>query len=109
MGWCHEFGVDIDERCDHQMVPNAHACRCEACGAICEGRFEGCARVWAPGPLEIKIVRPPRDSRRGQRGGVLPPSTRLATARAASNGKVDTPAVAKSEVRWPPPEPAHID
>jgi hypothetical protein len=70
MGWCHEFGVDIDARCDHPMAPDGESCRCDVCGAVCEGRFKGCAPVWARGAVDSEIVRPPRHGRRWQRATI---------------------------------------
>ncbi len=56
MGWCSEFGVEIAS-CDHPMVAGADACHCDVCGARCEGRFDGCADVWARGPVQVDFVR----------------------------------------------------
>ncbi len=56
MGWCSEFGVEIAS-CDHPMVAGADACHCDVCGTRCEGRFDGCADVWARGPVQVNFVR----------------------------------------------------
>lgn len=47
MGWCHEFGAEIAPGCAHVMVAGENGCACKECGAVCRGRFAGCARVWA--------------------------------------------------------------
>jgi DNA repair exonuclease SbcCD ATPase subunit len=62
MGWCHEFGPQITESCDHPMAAGPSSCSCERCGAFCTGRFGGCADVWdkAPGstvPVPLATVR----------------------------------------------------
>ena len=56
MGWCHEFGSQIQEGCDHPMTAGEAACSCEACGVSCPGRFAGCATVWARGPRPVKLA-----------------------------------------------------
>src|SRR3954466_2656139 len=58
MGWCHEFGPDITENCGHPMTAGSSHCYCEECGVICEGRFAGCAEVWARGPKDVSLIRP---------------------------------------------------
>lgn len=58
MGWCHEFGSQIAEGCDHPMTAGSSSCHCEQCGIVCEGKFAGCASVWAAGPREVTLVRP---------------------------------------------------
>lgn len=51
MGWCHEFGAEIETGCGHPMVAGSTACSCAECGTLCKGRFEGgCEAVWARGP-----------------------------------------------------------
>jgi hypothetical protein len=51
MGWCHEFGAEIDVGCGHPMVAGSDACSCAECGTLCKGRFEGgCEAVWSRGP-----------------------------------------------------------
>jgi hypothetical protein len=60
MGWCHEFGAQIETGCDHPMVAGEAACHCDQCGVICEGKFAGCEAVWAAGPREVEFDRPPR-------------------------------------------------
>ena len=57
MGWCADFGCRISDGCDHAMVAGAGACTCHSCGVRCEGRFHGCADVWAAGP---RPGEPPR-------------------------------------------------
>lgn len=63
MGWCHEFGVEIDERCSHPMTAGAGACTCSECGTVCRGRFEGgCEAVWRRGPRHGAPARPSSES-----------------------------------------------
>ena len=51
MGWCHEFGAEIEVGCGHPMVAGSNACSCAECGTLCKGRFEGgCEAVWSRGP-----------------------------------------------------------
>lgn len=58
MGWCHEFGVEIETRCSHPMEAGDSACSCSACGTVCRGRFEGgCESVWERG---LRPNAPPR-------------------------------------------------
>src|SRR3954470_1013123 len=59
MGWCHEFGPQIREGCGHPMRAGESACSCPQCGVVCQGRFAGCAEVWARGPREVHVVSPP--------------------------------------------------
>ena len=58
MGWCHEFGPQIAESCEHPMTAGATSCSCEVCGTVCTGRFAGCAAVWARGPREVAVNAP---------------------------------------------------
>lgn len=59
MGWCHEFGVDIETRCNHPMAAGQSSCSCAECGTVCRGQFEGgCVAVWARGPRHDAPVRP---------------------------------------------------
>ncbi|HEV2070501.1 MAG TPA: hypothetical protein VGR26_11965, partial [Acidimicrobiales bacterium] len=55
MGWCHEFGPQISDGCDHPMVAGATSCTCRQCGTECKGRFAGCVDVWARGPREVAV------------------------------------------------------
>jgi hypothetical protein len=60
MGRCYEFGVSIDEACDHAMVvaPEGGACVCATCGSSCTGRFTGCAAILAkPGHVPLAAPR----------------------------------------------------
>src|SRR3954454_5994609 len=58
MGWCHEFGPDISHECGHPMTAGASHCYCEVCGVTCEGKFAGCAEVWARGPKDTSMIGP---------------------------------------------------
>ncbi|MBW3575895.1 MAG: hypothetical protein KY450_13835 [Actinobacteria bacterium] len=68
MGWCHEFGPQIVEGCDHPMVAGASSCTCGQCGAVCAGRFAGCGDVFARGPRSVTVrVKPTEEPvRRGR-------------------------------------------
>jgi hypothetical protein len=57
MGWCHEFGPQIAEGCDHPMTAGPTSCHCELCGIECKGKFAACSAVWARGPRELTITR----------------------------------------------------
>ena len=58
MGWCHEFGPQIAETCEHPMTAHSDHCECTVCGTVCTGRFAGCGAVWARGPREVSIDAP---------------------------------------------------
>ncbi len=59
MGWCHEFGMEIEAGCGHPMVAGPTACSCAECGTFCKGRFEdGCEAVWLRGPRPNAPGRP---------------------------------------------------
>lgn len=47
MGRCYEFGVSVEDGCEHAMsvVADGGACECTVCQAQCPGRFAGCAQV----------------------------------------------------------------
>src|SRR4051794_5319601 len=57
MGWCHEFGPEINPGCDHPMVADANSCGCVHCGTVCKGRFNSCASVWKAGPVRVTHLR----------------------------------------------------
>lgn len=52
MGWCHEFGAQVRDGCDHAMVAGSASCHCPECGFECSGKFAGCSVVWAAGPRD---------------------------------------------------------
>ena len=59
MGWCHEFGMEIEVGCGHPMVAGSTACSCAQCGTQCNGRFEGgCEAVWSRAPRPNAPGRP---------------------------------------------------
>jgi hypothetical protein len=58
MGWCHEFGPQIAETCEHPMTAHSDHCECTVCGTVCTGRFAGCGAVWARGPREVAVNAP---------------------------------------------------
>lgn len=65
MGWCHEFGAEIAEGCSHAMVAGSNGCACADCGAVCVGRFAGCARVWARSAPTVASQPPARPQASG--------------------------------------------
>lgn len=59
MGWCHEFGTEIEVGCGHPMVSGSTACSCAECGTSCKGRFQGgCEAVWSRAPRANAPGRP---------------------------------------------------
>ncbi len=59
MGWCHEFGVEIEARCGHPMEAGPTSCSCPECGTVCLGQFDGgCEAVWARGLRPDAPARP---------------------------------------------------
>lgn len=58
MGRCYEFGPKIVEKCAHPMTAGSSSCSCEVCGAVCTGRFRGCADVWDKGPRHVAASGP---------------------------------------------------
>ncbi len=66
MGWCHEFGLEIESLCSHPMVAGRTSCSCPDCGTVCPGRFEaGCESVWKRGPRLDAPDRPNYDTKGG--------------------------------------------
>ena len=43
------------------MVAGASSCACPECGVVCEGKFPGCATVWAAGPQQVTLRRPAKE------------------------------------------------
>jgi hypothetical protein len=58
MGWCHEFGPQIREGCDHPMSAGQRECHCLVCGTRCEGRFQACSEVWGRGAAPAFVAPP---------------------------------------------------
>ena len=56
MGWCHEFGVQIQPDCGHPMQADQDSCVCVVCGKVCTGHFGGCPDVWARGPIPVSLI-----------------------------------------------------
>ena len=56
VGICLEFGPRITEGCDEVMRAADQRCVCPGCGAVCRGRFQGCAEVWKRGPQAVNLV-----------------------------------------------------
>ncbi len=75
MGWCHAFGPQIREGCDHAMVAGSDSCSCAECAAVCRGLFPGCASVWAAGPRRVTLTKPTKES-----GNLMPVPTAVAQA-----------------------------
>jgi uncharacterized coiled-coil protein SlyX len=76
MGRCYEFGVVIQDECDHPMVvsPEGGACVCGSCGASCLGRFSGCAAILAmPGHVPIAAPRAAMTAKHARRTVPLRP------------------------------------
>ncbi len=86
MGWCHEFGLEIEPLCSHPMVAGRAACSCAECGTVCPGRFEGgCEAVFRRGPRTDAPGRPSYETKSGLQlvgatpvAGVPGPSTPVA-------------------------------
>ncbi|HVM07315.1 MAG TPA: hypothetical protein VM345_02540 [Acidimicrobiales bacterium] len=60
MGRCYEFGVAVEEGCEHAMVviDDGGACGCAECGARCTGRFNACASIIAqPGYVPVNAPK----------------------------------------------------
>jgi hypothetical protein len=45
------------------MVAGPQSCSCPLCQAVCTGRFNGCAQVWARGPVQIALRSGPETHR----------------------------------------------
>lgn len=59
MGRCHEFGLQISEGCNHEMLAGENECTCAGCGVACGGQFAGCPDVWArgqPAVMQTEVV-----------------------------------------------------
>jgi hypothetical protein len=93
MGWCHAFGPQIREGCDHAMVAGSRSCSCPECGAVCPGKFPGCTAVWAAGPQKVNLRRPGKE-----------PSVRVVPEVAATNGRAQPELPAPAAL--PPGNPA---
>ncbi len=66
MGWCHEFGLEIEPLCSHPMVAGRASCSCPECGTVCPGRFEGgCESVFQRGPRTDAPGRPSYETKSG--------------------------------------------
>src|SRR2546423_2288473 len=87
MGWCHEFGVQIQPDCGHPMQADRDSCVCIECGTVCTGHFGGCPDVWARGPAPVTLIpsRPPSVPRVDEREPVLIVSTPSVPAPAPSS------------------------
>ncbi len=56
------------------MVAGTASCSCAQCGAVCEGLYPGCVTVWAAGPRNIALTRPPKTSGSLALSPTVPPS-----------------------------------
>ena len=103
MGQCYEFGVAIHAGCGHAMRvgPTGGQCECPTCGAVCQGRFEGCVGIleqpgyipvtapqWA---VDLTEAPPPTPT--------LPPRARLAGNDDHAPDDAGTDASVPSDVR----------
>ena len=79
MGWCHQFGSQVAEGCDHPMVAGEHSCTCPECGVACTGRFRACPTVWAHGPHISPALDPERPGARAVRRARAPTTTPAGT------------------------------
>lgn len=64
MGRCYEFGVAVQDGCEHAMVVVAEggACACSECGAHCTGQFNACSQIVSmPGYVPVGAPRTGRD------------------------------------------------
>lgn len=57
MGWCQEFGVEVQAGCDHSMTAAEDHCSCPTCGVVCMGQFDGCSDVWRQGAATVDMGR----------------------------------------------------
>ncbi len=101
MGWCHEFGPQIAETCEHPMTAHSDHCECTVCGTVCTGRFAGCGAVWARGPREVSVSAPHFGRSGASREGDgdrwrLPLAPPRATASAGSAATTTTPTTTSS-------------
>jgi hypothetical protein len=94
MGWCHEFGAQVREGCDHAMVAGAASCACPECGFECTGKFAGCSVVWAAGPRAVAPRR--RDDRPAPRRA----GRGAAADDAAAATEAEVPAGTGAGSRW---------
>lgn len=95
MGWCQEFGLPIDENCDHAMAAGHDHCACPTCGVVCRGRFSGCSLVWLADPA------PAAATAGSEAPKTVPLSLGTASAPVTTNGH--TPA--RGELPPAPPRP----
>lgn len=97
MGRCLEFGPVIADNCAHPMQAGSDSCMCGECGAVCDGIFDGCAKVWARGPQPVTMLAAVGASVNGHQmldqSGPLTPETQPV----ASHTEPDEPADSESE------------
>jgi hypothetical protein len=93
------------------MVAGSSSCTCARCGAVCTGRFNGCAAVWAHGPIvgaprlvELRVAPDPA-SRRWSEDLRPPDFTIRATPVAAAFAPLPEPAPEPPPESAPQPEP----
>jgi hypothetical protein len=83
MGRCHEFGLQISEGCNHEMLAGDNECTCAGCGIACGGQFAGCPDVWARGQPAVAKT---------EAGFGGPALLKRVSAGAPANGPAATPA-----------------
>lgn len=103
MGWCHEFGMEIEVGCGHPMVAGSTACSCAQCGTRCNGRFEGgCEAVWSRAPRPNAPGRPANYTAKA----MFEPTVEAAAPRngaVAANGRASLAERTPVVVSRPPP------
>lgn len=71
MGWCRDFGVQVDPACTHAMAAGSTSCSCPECGSVCAGPFgPGCEEVWQGRPRSngaVRLSAPTLDGERDSR------------------------------------------
>lgn len=95
MGRCHEFGLQISEGCNHEMLAGNNECTCAGCGIACGGQFAGCPDVWARGQPTVTQTEL----------GIGTTVTLQRVGTAATNGPTATNGVAASWAPEPPLPP----
>jgi hypothetical protein len=105
MGRCHEFGLQISEGCNHEMLAGDNECTCAECGIACGGQFAGCPDVWARGqPTQMHVEFGVGPVATLERVSVGAPSNGPATSVEGAHTPVNGAAA-----QWPPEPPLPPD
>ncbi|HUQ63688.1 MAG TPA: hypothetical protein VM121_08040 [Acidimicrobiales bacterium] len=100
MGRCHEFGLQISEGCDHEMLAGENECTCAACGIACGGQFAGCPDVWARGqPGQVRV---------GFSAGQTATLERVPAGGSATTANGPGTPVNGAAAEWPPEPPLPV-